>query len=184
MQRRHLHINQQFVLKIAAPTVAISMLLFALGIFAARNVGNIYLNSSNLIAPEVHGMISAPDLNTDMREIRYRLLLFAQTNDEQHLLVIPKIVQSAEDHLKLASQLAHTAQEREAVEIIRSTWKGFVHRFQQYRDSMSADDSATLVTLNDVIDAIQQVIAPTHDLLELNRDIAEICGRTPSRSSE
>src|SRR5262249_10467996 len=99
MMHHHFRINRQFVLKIAAPTVAISFLLFALGVLAARNVHTTYLNSSNLIVTEVHSMIAAQDLYTDMREIRYRLLLFDQTEHEEHLLAIPPIIQSAHAHI-------------------------------------------------------------------------------------
>ena len=92
--------NPQFVLKIAAPTIVISGLLLALGIVAAWNVQRQQINSSELIAREVHGMIAAQDLYIDMREIRHQLQQHLRSRDARHLEEIQKLREAVLKHIE------------------------------------------------------------------------------------
>lgn len=170
---RHYRINRQFVLKVAAPTVAISLLLFALGILAARNVHAVYLNSSELIVTEVHGMIAAQDLYTDMREIRYQLLLFEQNRREQHVQAIPEVILSATKLMESADRLAHSPQELGVMQVIRKTWAQFNRNFENFQKTFADHSAKVSVSVQDLIEDIDEVIAPAAEFLELNRDVVD-----------
>lgn len=170
---RQYHINRQFVLKIAAPTVAISILLFALGVLAARNVHSVYLNSSNLIVTEVHGMIAAQDLYTDMREIRNHLQLYALTYREPHLQAILPISQSAMARLQSVDEHVHSPQEVATMKVIRATWDDFRADFQAFQEAQYRESPERSAALHKLIVEINEVIAPAREFLELNRDVVD-----------
>lgn len=171
--QHQLRINRQFVLKIAAPMVVISLLLFALGISAAHYVHTIYRDSSNLILTEVHNMIAAQDLYIDVREIRHKLLMYGQTADVQHLEEVLRAGERVETHLQTVAQLARAPAEIEEIGVIRETWAKFQAKFQDDRPMLLSSPSASKTILAGLIAGIDDVFVPTRKFLELNRNVVD-----------
>ncbi|WP_437202124.1 sensor histidine kinase [Planctomicrobium sp. SH664] len=78
-------LNARFMLRIVAPTVAISLLLFGLGVAAAWNVQRQQERSSELVALEVHNMVAAQELVLAIPELRHLLQQSLRGDDRQAL---------------------------------------------------------------------------------------------------
>ena len=176
--------NPQFVLKIAAPTIVISGLLLALGIVAAWNVQRQQINSSELIAQEVHGMVAAQDLYIDMREIRHQLQQFGRSHDERHLNEIRKLRESAPQHLELAKTLARTPSEQDSIKIVEVGWWQFSQLFGVFDDGESSVSKLSDGRVDELLSGITRVVDPAKGYLELNRDVVDRTNETNRHTTE
>ena len=88
------------ILKLAAPMILTSAMLVVLGVVAAWNIERQQNVSSDLIQKEVHGMIAAQDLCSDLREIRYALHQYRHDGAKRHLEVIARRSKLAAEHLE------------------------------------------------------------------------------------
>src|SRR3954462_15023697 len=108
----------QLILKIAAPMILTSAMLVILGVVAAWNIQQQQNVSSDLIQKEVHGMIAAQDLCSDLREIRYELNQYRHDGATRHLEVIDRRSKMASEHLEAAKGLIRLPREAESVSAI------------------------------------------------------------------
>jgi len=176
--------NPQFVLKIAAPTIVISGLLLALGIVAAWNVQRQQINSSELIAQEVHGMIAAQDLYIDMREIRHQLQQHLRSRDSRHLEEIQKLREAIVKHIAMAKALVRTPQEETSIQVVEQGWREFSSRFEMFlHGEPNTPDSHESVVDQLLVD-ITNVIDPARDYLTLNRDVVDRTNDANRRTTE
>ena len=176
--------NNQFVLKIAAPTIAISGMLLALGIVAAWNVQRQQINSSELIAQEVHGMVAAQDLYIDMREIRHQLQQFGRSHDVRHLVEIRKLQEASPHHIELAKKLARTPPEVASIEVVEAGWRQFSSRFNLYADAASNQPDSDESAIDQLLIDITHVVDPAKDYLVLNRDVVDRTNETNRHTTE
>ena len=165
--------NRQFVLKIAAPTIVISGLLLALGVVAAWNVHQQQINSSELIAQEVHGMIAAQDLYIEMREIRHQLQQYGRSNDERHLIEVRKLREAALQHIARAKGLARTPPEHTAIEVIEQGWQQFRIHFDDFDVQQTENVGKTDQDIDRLLEEITHVVDPANEYLMLNRDVVD-----------
>ena len=176
--------NHQFVLKTAAPTIAISGLLLALGIVAAWNVQRQQINSSELIAQEVHGMVAAQDLYIDMREIRHQLQQFGRSHDGRHLIEIRKLREAAPRHIELAQGLSRTPQEVASITAVQQGWRQFAELFRRLDEGEPSALQQSDSRVDELLAAITRVVDPAKEYLVLNRDVVDLTNETNRHTTE
>ncbi|MCE9603403.1 MAG: hypothetical protein K8U03_00705 [Planctomycetia bacterium] len=127
--------KSRITLKIAAPMVALSLLLLAVGITAAWHVQQQQFESSELIAREVHGMIAAEEIFTAMREIRRELDLFLRSRERKHLENVDMFLRDSQPLIEAAKDAARTPEESEMVKIVADGYERFKREYALLRDA-------------------------------------------------
>lgn len=179
-----LRINRHFIFKIAAPTIAISGLLVALGVIAAWSVQSQHLRSSELIASEVHGIFVAQDLYINFREIRNLLQQYGRTFDTRYLDEIQKLADAAVEKMENAEQYARGRTERDLMNVIRSTWAQFREHFAAFlkRPAHSFEDSKE--NIDNLLVDVSQVVDPAGEFLQLTRNVIDTTNEANRRTAE
>src|SRR5579863_3110215 len=105
----------RYLIKIAAPMAAVSLLLLGLGATAAWNVHRQQIVTSNLIASEVEGMLAAHDFYVGMRDVRHALKQFIRTDDSRFYETVPKLRDKTRETLAITKGLARTEEQKSLI---------------------------------------------------------------------
>ena len=183
-----LRINRHFIFKIAAPTIAISGLLLALGVMAAWSVQSQHLRSSELIAHEVHGILAAQDLYIAMREIRHQLQQYGRSLDFRHLEEVQRIREKAVSYMTYAETHSLTDPEREAMQVVRRAWGDFSGHFQDFIANVPNAKPEAKIEFETAIDRlladISAVVEPADQFLALNRNVVDTTNEANRHTAE
>ena len=179
-----LRINRHFIFKIAAPTIAISGLLLALGVMAAWSVQSQHLRSSELIAHEVHGILAAQDLYIAMREIRHQLQQYGRSRDTQHLDEVQRIEEKAVSHMTYAETHSLTDPERQAMQIVRQAWGNFADHFQEFMANRPEPKLESEAVIDRLLADISDVVEPADQFLALNRNVVDTTNEANRHTAE
>ncbi len=179
-----LRINRHFVFKIAAPTIAISALLLALGVMAAWSVQDQHFRSSELIAHEVHGILAAQDLYISLREIRHQLQQYGRSRDGQHLEEVQRISEKAISHMDYAETHSSTDPERHVMQVVRHAWAGFSERFQDYVTKFPQPQFDSEAAIDQLLEDISDVVKPADQFLALNRTAVDTTNEANRHTAE
>lgn len=98
--------------------IVLSIVLLALGVFAAWNVHEQQQTSSDLIVREMHAMLAIEDLHIEMRDARYLVNRFLRTGDPQSLVDAAELRHKTDRLLENARALARSGREKELIEIV------------------------------------------------------------------
>ncbi|MBS0203596.1 MAG: hypothetical protein JSS49_11895 [Planctomycetes bacterium] len=193
--------RSQLILRIAAPMVLTSALLVVLGIAAAWNIQRQQRNSSDLIQKEVHGMIAAQDLCSDMREIRHELHQYRHDGSGRHLDFISRRCEVALEHLKAAKGIIHAPHDELAVQAIETRWQQFSNRYAEFLavrgmhaedEGIDERDAAAVVQASGLrarltdplLTDITQVLVPAKEFLALDRVLVDKNNETNRQQME
>ncbi len=179
-----LRINRHFIFKIAAPTIAISGLLLALGVMAAWSVQSQHLRSSELIAHEVHGILAAQDLYIAMREIRHQLQQYGRSRDRQHLDEVQRIEEKAVSYMTYAETHSLTVPEREAMQVVRRAWADFSGHFQEFMANVPETKLESEAAIDRLLVDISEVVEPADEFLALNRNVVDTTNEANRHTAE
>jgi len=165
--------KSRLTLKIAAPMIALSLLLLAVGITAAWHVQRQQLESSELISREVHGMIAAEEIFTAMREIRRELDLFLRTRDKRHLANADHFLRDSQPLIKAATDAARTPEEAEKVKVVADGHELFKLRYFQLRDAPPTPETADAYA--HLVDEIltNEVLIPARACIDYDKHIVD-----------
>jgi len=174
----------RFLLKIAAPMVAISLLLVALGAVAAWNVHRQQVITSTLIAREVEGMLAAHDLYVGMRDIRRKLTDFVRTGDRHSFDTIPELHESTRARLETAKSLARTEQEQSRIEVVdrgyHRFWEEFGRINQRDLDTERAQTLAAILEQS----ITEEILEPGQQYIDVSRQVVERTNQASRVTSE
>ena len=194
--------RSQFILKIAAPMILTSALLVVLGVAAAWNIQRQQHNSSDLIQKQVHGMIAAQDLCSDMREIRHELHQYRHDGSTRHLDFISRRCEVAFEHLEEARHVIRAPHEEAAVQAIEKGWQQFSRRYTEFladraiqtageRGSGGMDATSVVAatalrakTTDPLLTDITQVLVPAKEFLALDRVLVDKTNETNRQQME
>lgn len=98
---------------IVAPTIAISMMLFSLGILAAWNVQRQQASVSELVNLEFHNTLAAQDLLLVVNDIRQLLRQYLRSHENDHLDQIVKLKPVMDQRLSRLRGFAKAAEAKE-----------------------------------------------------------------------
>jgi len=179
----------QMIFKIAAPMILTSAMLVVLGVVAAWNIQRQQRVSSDLIQEEVHGMIAAQDLSSDMREIRHELHQYRHDGAARHLDVISRRCKLAFEHLAAAQGLIRVPREEEAVRAIEKGWQRFSKRYEGFIASqelqpLEIDAKRRLELTDPLLTDITQVLVPAKEFLALDRMLLDKTNETNRKTTE
>ena len=166
-------INRHFIFKIAAPTIAISGLLLALGVMAAWSVQSQHLRSSELIANEVHGILAAQDLYIDIREIRHQLQQYGRSHDPRHLDEIKRLSELASTHMVHAEHHARIDDEKAKIEKVRVAWADFSSKLTHFLSAIPLSTADSDASVDNLLQDVSHVVAPVDEFLNLNRNVVD-----------
>ncbi len=177
------------VRKIAAPMIGLSVVLLALGVFAAWNVNKQQQASSDLFVREMHAMLAIEDLHIEMRDVRYYVNRFLRTDDPQSLIEAFALRNKTDPLLENARSLARRGHEQDLIEIAATGYQ----RFFAELDRLSAPiisgyvpDSAApplrrpsspelveeFTVLSDVL-LTNEVLTPLRQCISFNQEVVE-----------
>ena len=182
--------HNQFLFKIAAPMILTSAMLAVLGVVAAWNIQRQQRVSSDLIQKEVHGMIAAQDLSSDMREIRHELHQYRLDGASRHLDVIARRCKLASEHLEAAQGLIRVPREEDAVRAIEKGWQQFSKRYEGFvavqddPQSLELDAKRRLTLTDPLLTDITQVLVPAKEFLALDRMLVDKTNETNRQTTE
>lgn len=165
--------SSRIVLKIAAPAIALSMLLLAVGVTAAWHVQRQQQEASELVAREVHGMIAAEEVFTAMREIRREMDLLLRTHNRVHLSNVDRFLRQAEPLIKNVSAAARTPPEHERVLALSQGFAEFRDQFTALRRNIDWDelDQDVAFLCDDVL--TNRVLKPARECIDVNSKVVE-----------
>ena len=165
--------NSRLTLKIAAPMIALSLLLLAVGITAAWHVQRQQLESSDLISREVRGMIAAEEIFTAMREIRRELDLFLRTRDQKHLRGADAFLRDSQPLIEAATTAARTSEEAAMVKIVADGHEHFKRRYAELR--AAPFDPENLAEFAELVDTIltNEVLIPARACINYDKQVVD-----------
>jgi signal transduction histidine kinase len=163
----------RFLIKIAAPMAALSLLLLGLGAAAAWNVHRQQFITSNLIAREVEGMLAAHDFYVGMRDVRHALKQFLRTNETQFRDAVPKLRDGTRETLTIAKELAGTEKQRSLIAAVEAGYLQFWNEFDRIQDSDFEGDRAEALTalLDNQVTA--DILESGEEYIDVNRQLVE-----------
>jgi signal transduction histidine kinase len=165
--------SSRIVLKIAAPAIALSVLLLAVGVTAAWHVQRQQQEASELVAREVHGMIAAEELFTAMREIRRELDLLLRTHNRVHLANVDRFLRQAEPLIQNVRSAARTPPEQERVQALSDGFTEFRDQFTALRRNIDWDElNQDVAYLCDDL-LTNRVLKPARECIDVNSKVVE-----------
>jgi signal transduction histidine kinase len=165
--------NTRLVLRMAAPAVAVSLLLLAVGVGTAWQVQRWQKNLSAELRANVSGVRAAEELEIAVRETRARLDRFLITGEKKYLEGAPALRADAGHWLAQAERWSLTPQERDLMTRARKGYQRFLAELDRITNSAPA--GALPQEIRRLIDEVlvQEVLHPTHEYLDFNEDEVE-----------
>ncbi|SFH95753.1 sensor histidine kinase [Planctomicrobium piriforme] len=174
--------NTRFLLNIIAPTIAISMLLFGLGILAAWNVQRQQASVSELVNLEFHNTLAAQKLLLVVSDMRQMLRQYLRSRDQDYLEQIARLQPTVNDRLAGLHEFAQNAAEKEGVRSTKTSleiWaeleQGSNKFFEQLdriqRLSSPEAQHTAAFELDDILN--EEVQRPTSEYVQSNEQAAD-----------
>jgi len=162
----------RFLIKLAAPMTALSLLLLGVGAGAAWTVHRQQVVTSNLIAREVEGMLAAHDFYIGMRDVRHTIK-YGKSRDEQYQQAITRLRQTTGERLKAAESLARTDHQKSLIATIDTVYRGFWEEFDRInRSDFAGDREAALLKLA-TQQATSEIRESGEQYIDANREFVE-----------
>ncbi len=111
--------------------IGLSVVLLALGVFAAWNVNKQQQMSSDLIMREMHAMLAIEDIHIEMRDVRYLVNLFLRTGDPNNLATAAALQSKTDTLLDNARTLARKGQEQDLIEFAAVGYERFFRELRR-----------------------------------------------------
>lgn len=174
----------RFLVKIAAPMAALSLLLLGLGAAAAWNVHRQQVITSSLIASEVEGMLAAHDFYVGMRDVRHTLTQFTRTDDIENVDVITKLRAGTREALETAKELARTQKQQSLIADIDAGYRQFWNEFDRiHRLDFKGNREEALTVLLDQ-PATFDILESGEHYIDVNRQLVERTNEASRITSE
>jgi signal transduction histidine kinase len=169
--------------------IGLSVVLLALGVFAAWNVNKQQQLSSDLIVREMHAMLAIEDVHIEMRDVRYHVNRYLRTGDPNSLVAATALQSKTDVLLDKARELARKGQEQELIEIAAVGYERFFRELRQLSapvltESPIPDPSLLLrlpitdemtekfTILSDVL-LTNEVLQPLRQCIAFNQEVIE-----------
>jgi signal transduction histidine kinase len=164
--------NKRFLLHIIAPTIAISILLFSLGILAAWNVQRQQKANSELVALEMRTLTAATDLNLAVQDLHLLLGQYLRKGDRDYLDQLARMKPAVEQELAPLVDLSRTADERQLLTALQAGVAAFFDKLAQVDGTLAvAQAHQAAVELDDILD--EQVLKPTRSFMQSNEQLID-----------
>ncbi|MGA2067735.1 MAG: ATP-binding protein [Thermoguttaceae bacterium] len=163
--------SHRLTLRMAAPSIVISLLLFASGTLGAWYVQNLQKSTAATLKLDMATIHAAEQLVLSVTEVRSELSDFLVTGSRAHLEAIPAKCAEMDRCLRETEELVDDEDEKALAGRIRDGYERFVEAFQQVPGTASdARTRQAVERLNDEL-ALPGVLAPAKDLLALEEKL-------------
>jgi signal transduction histidine kinase len=160
----------------AAPSIAISLMLLALGTVGAWYVQSLQKSTAALVELDTSTIRAAEQLLFGMNEIRSELTEYLVTTDQIHLDAVPKKCLPAEQALAETERLADDPKEKALAKAIRDGYDHFKTAAQELPKIVDEKDRRAAVKglIDESLD--QGVIGPAKELLVMEEGLVRKSG--------
>ncbi|MEI8383877.1 MAG: ATP-binding protein [Planctomycetota bacterium] len=187
------------VRSIAAPMIALSIVLLGVGVLAAWNVNRQQQETSDLVIREMRAMLMIEDLHIEMRDVRYNVNRFLRTDDPQALITALALREKTDPLLEKALSLARMGKERELVEIGGVGYERFFTKLNQlskpiiaaYDPNVAAEphrpaSPEVVVAFTQLSDELltHEVLQPLRKCLSFNQEVVERANEGHQRTAQ
>ncbi len=165
--------HTRFMVRMAAPVVAISVFLFGVVVGTAWLVQRWQKTVSQDLRVNISGVRAAEELEILVRETRTRLDLFLITGNRKHLARVPAMRAEIEYWTGEAERWGVTAREQELVERVQAGQQQFWSQLAR----LAAQDPSPGLTqqvrhlIDDVL--VREILEPAHRYLDFNEEELE-----------
>jgi signal transduction histidine kinase len=165
--------SKRLMMRITAPTVAISLLLLAVGVGAAWYVQRSQKDISGALRRNIRSMRAAEEIEIDIREARTQLDHFLLSGDRKYLDAVPAVRPEIDRWLTEASRCAITPHEQELMDRARQGCLRFFTELDGIVGQAPGNDRALRVRrlIDEVLE--EEILKPTHEYLDFNEDEVE-----------
>jgi signal transduction histidine kinase len=165
--------SKRLMVRIIAPTVAISLLLLAVGGGAAWYVQRSQKDISGALRRNIRSMRAAEEIEIDIREARTQLDHFLLSGDRKYLDAVPPMRPEIDRWLAEASRCAVTPHEQALMDRARQGCLRFFTELDGIVGQTPGNGLATRVRslIDDVL--LREILRPTHEYLDFNEEEVE-----------
>jgi two-component system, NtrC family, sensor histidine kinase HydH len=155
---------------ISLPVVAVGVLLLGVGTYGAWRVYGLQKRGSDIVSVNVAGIRVTEELETVVREMRYRLKRLRETGEHHHLELIVQRLPAGERWLKEVEGLAATTREQQLIERVRRGYDRFREDFEEILQDPEASESSrmALKLADEVIP--NKILLYSNRFIQLNED--------------
>lgn len=172
--------GSRLMLRIAAPVVAVSGMLLALGAVAAWYVHELQDSSSDILVVNVSSVRAAEEIEIGMREVRTLLNRFLRSGDRKYLEACRPIREETHHWMGEAERLSTTPKETELMSQARRGYEQFFREFDDVAARITGKlDQAAQDEVERLIDDVltQELLEPVHQYLDLNEELMATTSR-------
>lgn len=161
--------TSKLTLRVAAPAVALGLMLLAACLAGVRYINRIQRNLADILSENVTSLQAAQELEISVRQLRFRSLLFLSDPTPERNAPIMSAQKRFENALSDAREAANTPEEQEIVHAIESAYERYQTDLVQLRSTAGLGKPAG--AFHQIADShpIQQVATPCEELLRLNK---------------
>ncbi len=166
--------------RMAAPSIVISLLLLTVGGVGGWYVDRLQRNTAKTVSLDMATIQAAEQLVFAIGEMRMELAQFLATNDRAHLQAVPTALGQIEHWLVETERLVDDNDEIAVAGRIRAGYANFIAQWQKLPLAVPLDETRQAVSrLNDEA-ATNDLLAPTKELIALE----ERLNRTSSEKNQ
>lgn len=166
----------RLTVRMAAPSIAISLVLLALGIVGGWYVQHLQRSTAEMVKADTSTIRAAEQLVFGLTEIHSELTEYLLTDEQRRLDAVPAKCAKAEQSLVDAEKLADDANEKALTKTIRDGYDGF--RREYGRVEKIADKNQRRLAVRELIDESldRQILDPAKQLLSMEEDLVQKSG--------
>jgi signal transduction histidine kinase len=162
--------NSKLTLRVAAPAVALGLLLLTACLAGVRYINRIQQNLAEILRENVTSLQAAHEVEISVRQLRFRSLLYLSDPTPVRNEPIIKAQKRFEEALIEAWESATTPEEKECVRKIESAYRQYQTELKRLR--ASAGPGQPVGAFHEVADnhPIDKVVIPCVQLLHINKE--------------
>lgn len=130
----------QVAWKLVSPVIFLSLVLLAIGMFAAWSVHRQQQANSDALVHDVSSLLAIESTQIDMRETRYRTNMFLRTLDSYHIRDVLKSFPDSKKQMSKLTSKANSPEEIVLIEKINNGFLQFVNEFTEVVGKLDLDE--------------------------------------------
>ena len=163
-------------LRVAAPSVAISLVLLVAGGLAGWYIHALNADTSARLTKDVDRIHTAEELTLAVRDLRYQLNRFAITGSAAEFKPVEEMYRSIRVWLDKADSLKPTGRDRELVSQVRAGYERFWGEYEAIRKLPAAEVRQAIGKLSSEM-VNSTMVAPAHEYLDHAEDLVTVTGQ-------
>lgn len=174
--------QDRLLLRTIWPIATVAAILLGVALYGAGRVHRLQQRSAEILSENVTSVRAAEELETSLREVRYRLKRYQVTRSARHLQEIERLRPRSRRWLDEVERLAASARERDLMARVRGAYGLLMREIARIspeasRDSVDLDQLADEILPNKILLHTQRYIDLNEEQLARNSDRNELAAR-------